>query len=233
MGLLEMLKGPTKVVIGNGPEASSSQARSYTRPDGRRADQLRPRRAERRHPARRGGAGGCGAGARRRLEASALLRDGGGAPGAVRVGRRASRPRRPVPGDDHQRLARGRRDAVPAPARRPGTGWSSSSRPTTARCCCWSGSAPSASAWPLEEDGIDVEALERLLVEGAAREARPRDPQLPQPGRLHPLGRQARAPGRARRRARFLDLRGRPLPRAAVRRSSRRRRCCRSTAPGG
>ena len=48
-------------------------------------------------------------------------------------------------------------------------------------------------------------------------EARPRDPQLPQPRRLHALGRQARAPRRARRRARLLDLRGRPLPRASVR----------------
>ena len=62
----------------------------------------------------------------------------------------------------------------------------------------------------------------RRRVRGGARrragEARPRDPQLPQPGRLHALGRQARAAGRARRRARLLDLRGRPLPADQVRR---------------
>ncbi len=61
----------------------------------------------------------------------------------------------------------------------------------------------------------------RRAVRGGARrgadQARPRHPQLPQPGRLHALGREARAAGRARRRARLLDLRGRPLPRAALR----------------
>ena len=77
---------------------------------------------------------------------------------------------------------------------------------------------------PLEADGIDVEELERAVARGA-REARPRDPELPQPGRLHALRGQARAPGRARGRARLLDLRGRPLPRASVRATSRRRRC--------
>ena len=59
-------------------------------------------------------------------------------------------------------------------------------------------------------------------VRGGARrragQARPHHPQLPQPGRLHALGRQARAPGRARRRARLLDLRGRPLSPDQVRR---------------
>ena len=69
---------------------------------------------------------------------------------------------------------------------------------------------------PLEDDGLDLGAFEAALAEGPI-EARPRDPQLPQPGRLHALGREARAPGRARRRARLLDLRGRPLPRAALR----------------
>ena len=81
---------------------------------------------------------------------------------------------------------------------------------------------------PLEADGIDARG-----VRGGARrrpgEARPRDPQLPQPGRLHALGGEARAPGRARGRARLLDLRGRPLPAGHVRATSCRRRCCRST----
>ena len=61
----------------------------------------------------------------------------------------------------------------------------------------------------------------RRRVRGGARrgagQARPRHPQLPQPGRLHALGREAGAAGRAGRRARLLDLRGRPLPRAALR----------------
>ena len=69
---------------------------------------------------------------------------------------------------------------------------------------------------PLEADGLDLAAFEAALAERAG-EARPRDPQLPQPGRLHALGREAGAAGRARRRARLLDLRGRPLPRAALR----------------
>ena len=49
------------------------------------------------------------------------------------------------------------------------------------------------------------------------RQARPRDPQLPQPGRLHALGGEARAAGRAGGRARVRDLRGRPLPLAPLR----------------
>ena len=69
---------------------------------------------------------------------------------------------------------------------------------------------------PLEADGLDIGALRGGAGRGADQ-ARPRHPQLPQPGRLHALGREAGAAGRARRRARLLDLRGRPLPRAALR----------------
>ena len=69
---------------------------------------------------------------------------------------------------------------------------------------------------PLEADGLDVGAA-RSGARRGADQARPRHPQLPQPRRLHALGREARAAGRARRRARLLDLRGRPLPRAALR----------------
>ena len=53
---------------------------------------------------------------------------------------------RPRPSSDgHQRLARGRRDAVRAPARGRATGSSSSSPPTTAPCCCSAGSASTSS----------------------------------------------------------------------------------------
>ena len=69
---------------------------------------------------------------------------------------------------------------------------------------------------PLEADGLDLGALRGGARRGADQ-ARPRHPQRPQPRRLHALGREARAAGRARRRARLLDLRGRPLPRAALR----------------
>ena len=48
---------------------------------------------------------------------------------------------------------------------------------------------------PLEDDGLDIAAFEAALA-GGAGEARPRDPELPQPGRVHALGRQARPPGR-------------------------------------
>ena len=44
----------------------------------------------------------------------------------------------------------------------------------------------------LEHDGIDVAAVERVLAAGAAPEARPHHPHLPEPGRVHALGRQAR-----------------------------------------
>ena len=43
---------------------------------------------------------------------------------------------------------------------------------------------------PLESDGVDVAAVEAALAAGPVR-ARPHHPQLPQPGRLHALGREA------------------------------------------
>ena len=52
----------------------------------------------------------------------------------------------------------------------------------------------------LEPDGIDVAALERVLARRGAAEARPHHPQLPEPGRLHAVGGQARAAARARAR---------------------------------
>ena len=85
---------------------------------------------------------------------------------------------------------------------------------------------------PLEADGLDVGAL-RGGARGGADQARPRDPQLPQPRRLHALGREARAAGRARRRARLLDLRGRPLPRAALRGRGAGDDALARRAPGG
>ncbi len=43
----------------------------------------------------------------------------------------------------------------------------------------------------LAEDGIDVDELRKLLESGVRPEARARDPQLPEPGRDHPVGGQA------------------------------------------
>ena len=48
-------------------------------------------------------------------------------------------------------------------------------------------------AIPLEADGIDVDALEIALEAGRAAEARPHHPQLPEPGRLHAVAREAPA----------------------------------------
>ena len=98
----------------------------------------------------------------------------------------------------------------------PGDRVSSSSRPTTARCCCCSGSGSSWCRCRWRPTGSTSARFEAALADGPDQ-ARPRHPQLPQPGRLHALGREAGAAGRARRRARLLDLRGRPLPRAALR----------------
>ena len=98
----------------------------------------------------------------------------------------------------------------------------------------------------LETDGIDVDALESLLSRGRAPEARARDPELPEPRRLHAQRRQAGEAARAGRRARLHDLRGRPLHRDPLRgrgpaddalagrrraRSSTRRRSPRPSAP--
>ena len=85
-------------------------------------------------------------------------------------------------------------------------------------------------AIPLEADGIDVDALEIALERGRAADARPHHPQLPEPGRLHALARQAPAAARARRGVRLHDLRGRPLRGAALRGRARCRRCSRSTS---
>ncbi len=51
----------------------------------------------------------------------------------------------------------------------------------------------------LETDGIDVDALGELLDGRRRAEARPHHPQLPEPGRLHAVGRQAPPAARARR----------------------------------
>ena len=82
----------------------------------------------------------------------------------------------------------------------------------------------------LEHDGIDVAALERVLAAGVDAEARPHHPQLPEPGRLHAVGGQARAPAGARPRPRVHDLRGRSLRGAALRGLAAGRRCSRWTA---
>ena len=71
----------------------------------------------------------------------------------------------------------------------------------------------------LHTDGIDMDALAALLEGGVAPDARPRHPQLPEPGRLHARRREkrdrllelARVP-------RLHHLRGRPLRRHPLRR---------------
>ena len=69
---------------------------------------------------------------------------------------------------------------------------------------------------PLEADGIDVEALERRSPAAPVKLVHV-IPNFHNPAGCTLVGREARAAGRARRRARLLDLRGRPLPRASVR----------------
>ena len=63
----------------------------------------------------------------------------------------------------------------------------------------------------LETDGIDVARAARPDRGRRHAEARPHHPELPEPGRLHALARQAHRAARARRRARLHDLRGRPV----------------------
>ena len=135
---------------------------------------------------------------------------------AARVDRRAAR-RRARPGAGHQRLDAGRRVPVRAARRARATPWSSSRRPTTARCSTCATAAPTSTWSTLETDGIDVDALEDAARRRRAPEARAHHPQLPEPRRLHAERREARAAARARRRARLHPLRGRPLHRDPLR----------------
>ena len=82
----------------------------------------------------------------------------------------------------------------------------------------------------LEHDGIDVAARRAGPGRRGAPEARPHHPHLPEPGRLHAVGRQAPAAGRTGSRPRVHDLRGRPVRRAAVQGLAAWRRCSRPTA---
>jgi hypothetical protein len=86
-------------------------------------------------------------------------------------------------------------------------------------------------AIPLEADGIDVDALEIALEEGARPEARAHHPQLPEPGRLHAVAGEAPEAPRPCGRARVHRVRGRPVRRAPLSRASRSPRCCRWTRP--
>ena len=69
---------------------------------------------------------------------------------------------------------------------------------------------------PLEADGLDLGAFEAALAEGPIKLAHI-IPNFHNPAGCTLSRREAGAAGRARRRARLLDLRGRPLPRAALR----------------
>ena len=66
-------------------------------------------------------------------------------------------------------------------------------------------------AIPLEDDGIDVVALEAGAGRRRPAQAGPHHSQLPQPRRLHALAGQAAEADRAGGRVRLPDLRGRPL----------------------
>ena len=72
------------------------------------------------------------------------------------------------------------------------------------------------TAIELEDDGIDVDALEAALRGGRAPEARAHHPQLPEPRRLHAVAGQAAQAARAGPRVRLRDLRGRPLRRTSA-----------------
>ena len=201
------------------PLAAARRARApllASEPDGHRHDQLRPRRPERRHPPGRGRARGDRALARERLGARPLLWHRDRPPRPLRVGRSRVPRGRGRAGDVHQRLDGGRRAALPlhGRARRPGDRRTALLRPHPA--------APRPHRRRDRRRSAGGRRDPARGVRGGARrrpgEARPRDPELPQPGGLHALGDEARAPGRARGRARLLDLRGRPLPAGLVRR---------------
>ncbi len=184
--------------------------------DGRRHDQLRPRRAERRHPAGRSRARGGGEGARVGLAARTLLRHRDRTPGPLRVDReRAPRNRRRA-GDGHQRVDGGRGAPLPLHDR--------AGRPGDRRAALLRPHPPVAGAHRRRADRRAAGGRRHRRRRGRGRAGRragepdPRDPELPQPGGLHAVGGQARAAPRARRRARVPDLRGRPVPADQLRR---------------
>ena len=180
-----------------------------------RHDLLRPRGAERRHPSSRAGQGGRAAGADQRLGDGAFLWGRDRASRALQVDRGAARGRRSGAGDGHQRVARGGRDALRAPgeAGDAGGGRAADVRPDAA--------AAEAAGRRAGADPAGGRRPRRRGAGGGGRRGadrvRPRHPERPQPGRLHALGGEAAAAGRAGLRARLLHLRGRPVPRAALR----------------
>ena len=99
----------------------------------------------------------------------------------------------------HQRLDAGGRLPVPAAVSSPATWWWSRRQPTTARCSRSATSArrSSRSRWRRTASTSTRSPLRSSA--GARPEARPHHPQLPEPGRLHALARQAPAAARAGR----------------------------------
>ena len=81
---------------------------------------------------------------------------------------------------------------------------------------------------PLEADGVDPAAVEAACGRWRG-EARPHHSQLPQPGRLHALAREASRARPARGGPRLPALRGRPLPPDQLRGDAGARRCWRWT----
>ena len=126
--------------------------------------------------------------------------------------------RRPRARDGHQRLARGGMMLFDHARRARATRWSSR-RPSYDRTLLGAARARRRAAGdPAARTTASTSAaLEAALSGGAEPSFIAHDPQLPQPGRLHAVASQARAAAGAGGRVRLPDLRGRPLPRGALR----------------
>ena len=186
--------------------------------DGRRRDLLRPRRAERRHPARRGGARGC----RREALADDWER-------ALSYGTGIGHPElcewiaAELHGIDAEQVmvTNGSMEAAALlfhylvePGDRVIV-----EQPSYDRTLLLLGRIGAELVpVPLEADGIEIEAFERALLEGGPVKLVHVIPNFHNPAGCTLSEAQAPAPGRARRRARLQDLRGRSLPAGQLRR---------------
>ena len=176
---------------------------------------LRARRAVRRHHRPRRAPRGGGEGLRGGPGGHDRVRHGHRLRAAARVDRREARRRR-VAGHRHERVDAGRRVPLRHARRARGRGRRRAPdvRPDAAR---------PAPARRRDRAGRPRARRDRRRRAGeAARgrpapEARAHHPQLPEPGRLHALAREARPAAGARPRVRLPRLRGRPVRRAALR----------------
>ena len=131
----------------------------------------------------------------------------------------------------HQRLDAGRRVPVRRARRRRATPSSSSAdlRPHAARRCA--SAAPSIARGRRSSPTASTSTRWRqLLGGGAAPEARPHHPQLPEPGRLHAVAREARPAARARAPSTTSRSSRTTRTSSCASRARRCRRCSRSTS---